>query len=83
MMDKLVENDAILELNGWCCPDRKVNINKLIVRFTGMDGDIHYCHASTKTRPDADAFKQNIQNEKDLDSFKENETPALTIALQN
>ena len=58
MMDKLVENDAILELNGWCCPDRKVNINKLIVRFTGMDGDIHYCHASTKTRPDADAFKQ-------------------------
>ena len=58
MMDRLVENDAILELNGWCCPDRKVDINKLIIRFTGIDGDIHYCHASTKARPDADEFKQ-------------------------
>lgn len=58
MMDKLIENDAILELDGWCCPDRKVNIDKLIVRFSGMDGDVHYCHASTKARPDADEFKQ-------------------------
>ena len=58
MMDRLVENDAILELNGWCCPDRKVDINKLIIRFTGSDGDVHYCHASTKARPDADEFKQ-------------------------
>ena len=58
MVDRLVENDAILELNGWCCPDRKVDINKLIIRFTGSDGDVHYCHASTKARPDADEFKQ-------------------------
>ena len=58
IMDNLIENDAILEFNGWCCPDRKVNINKLIIRFTGANGDIHYCHASTKIRPDADEFKQ-------------------------
>ena len=58
MVDELIENDAILAINGWCCPDRKVNINKLIIRFTGMNGDIHYCHTSTKLRPDADSFKQ-------------------------
>ena len=58
MMDKLIENDAILELDGWCCPDRKVDISKLIIRFSGMNGDVHYCHASTKARPDADKFKQ-------------------------
>ena len=58
LMDKITENDAIIELAGWCCPDRKVNINKLIIKLTGSNGDVHYYHTSTQKRPDADAFKE-------------------------
>lgn len=56
-IDKFSKNDAYIEFSGWCCPDRKVNINKLIIKLTGNNGDVHYYHASTKERPDADEFK--------------------------
>ena len=57
MMDKIVQNEAIIELSGWCCPDRDIDINKLIIRLTGFDGDVHHYHTSTRKRLDADAFK--------------------------
>lgn len=56
-VDKLSENDVYIELSGWCCPDRKININKLIIRLTGLNGDVKYYYASTKERFDADKAK--------------------------
>lgn len=58
LVDKLTENDVFIELTGWCCPDRKVNTDKLIIRLTGRQGDTHYYFTSTKKRFDADEFKQ-------------------------
>lgn len=57
-IDYLVENDAYLELSGWCCPDRKVNTDKLIIKITGDNGDIHYFYTSTRKRHDVDTFKE-------------------------
>ncbi|WP_407415333.1 radical SAM protein [Methanobrevibacter sp.] len=58
LVDKISENDAYIEFTGWCCPDRKVNTDKLIIKLTGLDGDVNYYHASTKKRFDADEFKE-------------------------
>lgn len=58
LMDKLSENDVFIELSGWCCPDRKIDTDKLIIKLTGKEGDTHYFHTSTKKRFDADEFKQ-------------------------
>lgn len=58
LIDKLSENDVFIELTGWCCPDRKIDTDKLIIRLTGKEGDIHYFHTSTRKRFDADEFKQ-------------------------
>ena len=57
LIDKLSRNDAYVEFTGWCCPDRKVDTDRLIIRLTGDNGDTHYYHASTRKRPDADEFK--------------------------
>ena len=57
LVDKLSENDAYIELSGWCCPDRKVNTDKLIIKLSGFENDVHYYYASTKKRFDADEFK--------------------------
>ena len=57
LVDKLSENDAYIELSGWCCPDRKVNTDNLIIKLTGLNGDIKYYYTSTKKRFDADEFK--------------------------
>lgn len=58
LIDKLSENDVFIELTGWCCPDRKIDTDKLIIKLTGKEGDTHYFHTSTKKRFDADKFKQ-------------------------
>ena len=58
LIDKLAENDVFIELTGWCCPDRKVNTDKLVIRLKGNNGDVHYYYTSTKKRFDADAFKE-------------------------
>lgn len=61
LIDKLSKNDAYIEFTGWCCPDREVDINKLIIKLSGNNGDVHYYHASTKKRPDADEFKSKSE----------------------
>ena len=57
LIDKLSQNEAYIEFTGWCCPDREVDIDKLIIKLVGNNGDTKYFHASTKKRPDADEFK--------------------------
>lgn len=57
-IDKLSENDVFVELTGWCCPDRKINTSKLIIKLTGKENDIHYFYTSTKKRFDVDEYKQ-------------------------
>ena len=57
-IDKLSENDVFIELTGWCCPDRKINTDKLIIKLTGKENDINYFYTSTKKRFDVDEYTQ-------------------------
>ena len=57
-IDNLSENDVFIELTGWCCPDRKINTDKLIIKLSGKEDDIHYFYTSTKKRFDVDEYKQ-------------------------
>lgn len=55
-IDKFVDNDIFFEVTGWCCPDRDIISDKLILELYGNKGDKHYYYCSIKERTDVDEF---------------------------
>ena len=48
-------------MTGWCCPDRGIISDKLILELCGNKGDKHYYYCSIKERIDVDEFYNKEQ----------------------